>query len=173
MPAKAFPGFILFPQMMNVWDSLAVEDVIRIVQLHCEKYNIDKNRVYIQGLSIGGYGTYEAIKRAPWLFAAALPMSAVSDAANIFLHGQQDKVAHIPIWTFQGAVDKKPTVAFTQNIVDKFKAAGASIRLTVYANTGHRTWDNAYKEPDFFTWIRGKNKSDIHAYAGLTEIDAS
>lgn len=171
MPAKAFPGFVLMPQMLNVWDSLSVEDVIRVVLLHVEKYKINPDRVYIHGLSIGGYATYEAIKRAPWLFAAALPMSAVTEAGNIFKHNQQDKVAHIPLWTFQGGQDTDPTPAFTQTTVNKFKAAGASIQHTVYPELAHRVWSRAYGEANFFSWILAKRKNNIHALHGVTEIN--
>ncbi|HET7180315.1 MAG TPA: prolyl oligopeptidase family serine peptidase, partial [Chryseosolibacter sp.] len=173
MPSTAFPGFVLMPQMLNVWDSLVVEDVIRIVRLHCEKYNIDPNRIYIHGLSIGGYATYEAIKRAPWLFAAALPMSAVTEAANIFRNGLQDKVAHIPLWIFQGAGDTRPSPAQTESLIAKFKSAGALIRYTKYANVGHRTWEKAYYEPDFFSWMLGNSKTNLHVRSGITAIDAS
>jgi hypothetical protein len=161
----------LMPQMLNVWDSLTVEDMIRVVLLHIEKYKINPDRVYIHGLSIGGYATYEAIKRAPWLFAAALPMSAVTEAGNIFKHNQQNKVAHIPLWTFQGGLDDDPSPAFTQATVDKFKAAGASIKLTVYPDLGHRVWGRAYQDADFFTWILSKKKNQIHALHGVTQID--
>jgi hypothetical protein len=173
MPANAFPGFVLMPQMLNVWDSLTVEDMIRVVLLHVEKYKINPDRVYIHGLSIGGYATYEAIKRAPWLFAAALPMSAVTEAGNIFKHNQQDKVVHIPIWTFQGGLDKKPSPEFTQAIVNKFKAAGASIQQTVYPDLSHRVWARAYQEPNFFSWILSKRKNNIHALYGITQINSN
>jgi hypothetical protein len=171
MPAKAFPGFVLMPQMLNVWDSLSVEDMIRVVLLHVAKYKINPDRVYIHGLSIGGYATYEAIKRAPWLFAAALPMSAVSEAGNIFEHNQQDKVAHLPLWTFQGGLDEDPTPEFTQTTVNKFKAAGASIQHTVYPDLAHRVWGRAYGEPNFFSWILSKRKNNIHALHGVTQIN--
>jgi hypothetical protein len=171
MPAKAFPGFVLMPQMLNVWDSLSVEDMIRVVLLHVEKYKINPDRVYIHGLSIGGYATYEAIKRAPWLFAAALPMSAVTEAGNIFKHNQQDKVVHIPLWTFQGGLDKDPTPEFTQATVNKFKAAGASIQYTVYPDLAHRVWGRAYAEQNFFSWILAKRKNNIHALHGITQIN--
>jgi hypothetical protein len=173
MPARAFPGFVLMPQMLNVWDSLTVEDMIKVVLLHVEKYKINPDRVYIHGLSIGGYATYEAIKRAPWLFAAALPMSAVTEAGNIFVHNQQDKVVHIPLWTFQGGLDQDPSPAFTQNTVNKFKAAGASIQYTVYPDLEHRVWGRAYQETSFFSWILGKRKNSIHALHGVTQINTS
>jgi hypothetical protein len=171
MPQRAFPGFVLIPQMLNDWDSLAVEDMIRQVRLHCKKYNIDQNRIYIHGLSIGGYATYEAIKRAPWLFAAALPMSAVTEAANIFKHNLQGEVAHIPLWIFQGAVDKRPSRDFTKALMKKFRSAGAVMRYSVYPGTDHIVWDTAYNEPEFFSWMLGKSKADIHVWGGVPQID--
>jgi hypothetical protein len=170
LASRAFSGFVLIPQMLNIWDSLNVEDMIKLVRLHCEKYKIDQNRIYIHGLSIGGYATYEAIKRAPWLFAAALPMSAVREAGNIFKHNQQNKVVHLPLWIFQGATDKEPSPTFTQSIVTKFKNAGAVVRYTVYASTGHNVWNKAYGEPEFFSWMKSKNKANLHPFKGITTI---
>jgi predicted esterase len=170
LAARAFQGFVLMPQMMNVWDSLNVQDVIRIVRLHCEKYKIDPNRIYIHGLSIGGYAVYEAIKRAPWLFAAALPMSAVTEAANIFKHNQQGKVAHLPLWIFQGGTDTNPTPSLTESTIAKFVNAGATPRYTKYASYGHAIWNKAYAETDFFSWMKSKNKANLHAYKGITTI---
>lgn len=171
MPERAFPGFVLMPQMFNDWDSLWVEKVLRMVQLHVEKYNIDPNRIYIHGLSIGGYATYEAIKRAPWLFAAALPMSAVSEAANIFEHNQQNRVSHIPLWVFQGGKDTEPTVGWTKGVLQKFRDAGSSVRYTEYPGIGHNVWGWAYAETDFFSWMLQRNKADIHARFQVTEIN--
>jgi hypothetical protein len=144
--------------------------MIRTVRLLQEKYKIDPNRIYIHGLSIGGYAVYQAIKRAPWMFAAALPMSAVTEAAYIFKHNQQNKVAHMPLWIFQGGTDTNPTPAMTQNVINKFKSAGATPRYTVYSSTGHIVWNKAYAEADFFSWIKSKNKANLHPYKGITTI---
>lgn len=170
LPARAFQGFVLIPQMFNVWDSLNVQDVIRLVRLHCQQYKIDQNRIYIHGLSIGGYATYEAIKRAPWLFAAALPMSAVREAGNIFKHNQQNKVVHLPLWVFQGGKDIDPSLSFTNNVVAKFRNAGAVVRYSVYSDLGHNIWNRAYGEAEFFSWMKSKNKSDIHLHRGVSMI---
>jgi hypothetical protein len=170
LPAKAFSGFVLMAQMMNDWTPENVQDLIRIVRLHCEKYKIDPNRIYIHGLSVGGYAVYEAIKRAPWLFACALPMSAVRDAANIFGDNQQGKVVHVPIWAFQGGTDTDPTPAATESIMNKFRTAGGTPRYTLYSSSGHNTWLKAYGEPDFFPWMKAKNKANLHAYKGITAI---
>lgn len=168
---RAFPGFVLMPQMFNDWDSLNVEKAIKIVLLHIKEYNIDPNRVYIHGLSIGGYATYEAIKRAPWLFAAALPMSAVREAGNIFRHNQQHRVTHIPLWVFQGGRDSDPTVAWTAGVLNKLRHAGSIVRYSEYSDLGHNVWNRAYNEPDFFSWMLSHNKANVHALHGKTVID--
>ena len=172
MPARAFPGFVLVPQMFNIWDSLQVQDMIRMVRLVAEKYKIDQDRIYVQGLSIGGYAVYEALKRGSWLFAAGLPMSAVWDA-NIFKQNQQGRVAHIPVWTFQGGKDTYPTPAYTNTLVNNLKKAGAVVRVTTYATLGHVVWNSAYGTADYFSWMLKQSKSNIHAHSGNTVIDKS
>lgn len=172
MPERAFPGFVLSAQMINIWDSLQVQDVIRIARLVAEKYNIDEDRIYVQGLSIGGYSVYESMKRAPWLFAAALPMSAVWDA-NMFTQNQQGKVTHIPMWVFQGETDPRPTPEFTENIIQQYRDAGGIVRYTKYSKVGHVIWNYAYNTSDYFSWILKQSKASLHAFSGNTVIDKS
>jgi hypothetical protein len=169
LAAKAFPGFVLVPQMFNVWDSLNVQDVVRLVQLIAQKYNIDENRIYVNGLSIGGYAVYECLKRASWLFAAAQPMSAISDA-SIRKYNQTAKVAPVPIWVFQGGSDTAPSPTYTGKLVSDFNNAGAVMRYTVYSGVGHTCWYKAFAEPDFYSWMLSKNKSNIQVYKGNTVI---
>lgn len=163
---KAFPGFVLFPQSLNGWGPhTTVEDAIRILRLIIKKYNIDESRVYIHGLSNGGGGVYQALKRAPWLFAAALPMSAVNDG-SIINQGMVAEVAKLPLWVFQGGQDINPTPSRTYNYIRNFRSAGASVRYYLYENLGHGTWNTAYREPDFFSWILEKRKYNPHVYYG-------
>ncbi len=167
MPAKAFPGFVLFPQNLNGWSSTPVQDAIRLVRLIVKKYNINPDRIYIHGLSNGGMGTYEAIKRAPWLFAAALPMSAINEGGSL---ATVSSIAHIPLWIFQGGLDTGPTPKKTEDYVRQFRNAGADVRYTLYSHLGHGVWNTAYREPDFFRWILSKSKRNIHAFAASPTI---
>jgi hypothetical protein len=169
LSARAFPGFVLFPQNLNGWSGGTVQDAIRLIRLVAKKYNIDEDKIYIHGLSNGGYGVYETLKRAPWLFAAALPMSAVSDA-GITTKNITSSIAHIPLWIFQGGKDTNPTPAKTASYVKKFREAGAVVKHTVYPHLGHGTWNTAYNEPDFFKWILSQNKSNLHKFAGSATI---
>jgi hypothetical protein len=166
---RAFPGFVLFAQNLNGWDTNAIHDYIRLVRLALKKYNIDPDRVYIHGLSNGGAGVYDAIKRAPWLFAAALPMSAINDAS---IHSKflAPTVAHIPVWTFQGGQDTNPLPSKTELTVKKFREAGMDIKYTLYPNLGHGVWNTAYDEPDFFSWMLNKNKSKLHVFYNIPKV---
>ena len=166
---RAFPGFVLFPQNLNGWDNLSSQDAIRILRLVIKKYNINEDRVYIEGISNGGKGMYECLKRAPWLFATAIGMSPINDGF-INAQGMASKVAHIPLWIFQGGLDITPYPGTTRRYIQQFRSAGASVRYTFYPQLGHSTWNKAYSEPDFFSWMLGKSKSDIHSFESSTAI---
>ncbi|HRF35126.1 MAG TPA: fibronectin type III domain-containing protein, partial [Cyclobacteriaceae bacterium] len=171
LPARSFPGFVLFPQNMNTWSTTRLEDskVILIVRLLMKKYNIDPNRIYVHGLSDGGAGAYRLTRSAPWLITSVLPMSAVNNAQitdfQLFPY-----IRTIPIWTFQGGVDGNPSPGLTTSFISQYQNQGMSVRYTLYPNLGHGTWNAAYAEPDFFTWMLSKNKSDIFVRYGKTEI---
>jgi chitodextrinase len=170
LSAKAFPGIVLFPQSLNGWSQPAkVEEAIKLLRLIIKKYNVDPNRVYIHGLSNGGWGVNQALKRAPWLFASALTMSAVSDA-EIPQHNQLPEVAKLPLWIFQGGQDTNPTPSKTFNWVKKLRDAGAVVRYYLYPSLGHGTWNTAYKEPDFFSWILSQRKYNPHVTYGTPVI---
>jgi hypothetical protein len=169
MPGRAFPGFVLFPQNLNGWSAATCQDVIRLIRLVSKQYNVDPDRIYIHGLSNGGSASYEIIKRAPWLFAAALPMSAPSDA-SIGAQGMTSRIAHIPMWIFQGGTDTAPTPAKTEGYVKRWKDNGMSVRYTKYMNLGHGVWNTAYAEPDFFQFILAQNKSRVQVFADATAI---
>jgi hypothetical protein len=169
---RMFPGFVLVPQMFNVWDSLNVQDVARLVQLIAQKYNIDENRIYVHGLSIGGYAVYESLKRAHWLFAAAQPMSAVKDA-SIRKYKQESKIVSIPLWVYQGGTDTAPSVSYTNKLVNDLKNAGAVVRYSVYDGVGHTCWYKAFAEPEFYSWALKQSKTNISVSKGITVISGT
>ncbi|HET9487321.1 MAG TPA: PA14 domain-containing protein [Chryseosolibacter sp.] len=169
LPSRSFPGFVLFAQNLNGWDGFSVQDAIRLVRLLVKKYNIDPNRIYVHGLSNGGVATYDIIKRAPWLFAAALPMSAPSES-GIIAKGLRPSVSHIPLWIFQGGLDDAPLPSRTLGYIRSFRDAGAIVRYTEYSNLGHGVWNTAYAEPEFFSWMLDKDKANIHLFAGVSTI---
>lgn len=168
----AFPGFVLFPQNLNGWSNSAVQDAIRIVRLLVKKYNIDEDRIYINGLSNGAHGVFEALKRAPWMFSSAIVMSAVDDGfiTNV---NMESTIAHIPVWFFQGELDQQPTPAKTRGYIRKFRDAGVFVRYTEYEGVGHTTWNKAYNEPDFFSWMLGRTSSMVQPFGGSATLCSS
>lgn len=169
LPSKAFPGFVVFPQNLNGWDQSSSQDVIRLIRLLSKKYNIDENRIYINGISHGGHGVYEVLKRAPWMFAAAVMFSAADDA-SVISQKMTGEIARIPIWLFQGALDANPTQSKTEGYIKAFRKAGANVRYKLYPQLGHGTWNKAFDEPDFFSWMLGQNRTNIHVFAGNASI---
>ena len=161
MPSRAFPGFVLFPQVTSgAWESGDnLTRVIRIIRLLCKKYNIDQDRIYIHGLSQGGRATHETMEKAPWLFAAGLTMSPVPWNPSTATYA---RFQHIPLWLFQGGKDTEPSPDESELFMRNFRQAGGNVRYTLYPHLGHGTWNDAWATPDFFTWLLSKRKSNIH-----------
>lgn len=175
LPTRGFPGFVVVPQSddgtyYNYGNFQAIVDLL------VAQYNIDPDRIYIHGLSNGGQGTWNIVRNRPELFAAALPMSATIPASDPIFTSEVAKAVPIPTWIFQGGTDGNPTVNNTNQIVDKLRAAGASVRYKIYPTVGHGTWGYAYAEPDFFSWMLKQNKRNITILYGdstLCPTDAS
>jgi len=115
--------------------------------------NIDANRIYLIGLSMGGFGTWEFTARKPNLFAAAVPMAGYSDPSQI------ENIKHIPYWIFHGEKDKWNPVAGSRNMYSLLKDQKADVRYTEYKNTGHGdAFKKAFKDPELLPWLFSKVK---------------
>jgi chitodextrinase len=168
--ARDFPGFVLFPQNLNGWNGGEIDNVVRVIHNVLNKYNINRNRVVVHGLSNGAQHVVTLLKTDPALFAGVLLMSP--SASNTKVRNSEE-IAHIPMWVFQGGKDNNPTVSQTNSLVRFFEEMGGSARYYIYDNLGHGTWNAAYGEPDFFSWIRERDNSEIHVYYGDSTICAS
>lgn len=118
-----------------------------------EKYTPDDTRLYVGGLSMGGMGTFEIARRLPDNFVAAF---AICGGANTATAPQLKNTAW---WIFHGMKDD---VVDPQNSIDMAKAlkdAGAEVKLTLYPDANHNSWDDAFKEPEFFSWLFKHQKS--------------
>jgi predicted peptidase len=118
-----------------------------------KQYSIDPKRLYITGLSMGGYGTWDAIVRWPDMFAAAVPICGGGDETTA------DVIAKLPIWVFHGDKDGAVKVERSRNMVEALKKAGGSPKYTEYPGVGHNSWEPASKEPELLPWLfRQKRK---------------
>ncbi len=170
--SRDFPGFVLFPQSLNGWDTQGERiHLVRTIHNLMNQHNIDRNKVVVHGLSNGAEKLLTMVSLDPATFSGVLLMSPSN--ANAQINPDKVELAHIPIWVFQGGKDRNPTVNMTQIFARKFEELGGSVRYTLYDNLGHGTWNKAYSETDFFSWIREKDKSDIHVFFGDSTICAS
>jgi len=129
--------------------------VIRFMDQFVEKTQVNNQRVYISGLSMGGMGTFEMLHRRPEMFAAATPICGNGNAGLSNLYATK-----VSLWIFHGSDDKivKPEYSFkmTRAIIQ----SGGSPKFTLYENVGHDSWNNAFNESDFLKWIYSKSKTE-------------
>ena len=109
---------------------------------------IDKSRVYIGGLSMGGFGTYELLWRKPQTFAAAFPICGAMNPARV-----NDIRKNLPLWIFHGDKDPIIYVSNSRLIFNLAKKTNPQARYTEYPGVGHDSWRNAFKEPELFPWL--------------------
>ena len=116
-------------------------------------YPIDTNRIYITGLSMGGFGTWDAIARYPNEFAAAIPICGGGDEHTASI------IKDIPIWAFHGSADNVVFTDRSRNMIKAIKAAGGKPLYTEYKGVGHGSWVKAYKEPNLLKWLFAQSKA--------------
>ncbi|MBN2780677.1 MAG: prolyl oligopeptidase family serine peptidase, partial [Candidatus Marinimicrobia bacterium] len=114
---------------------------------------VDPRRLYVTGLSMGGYGTWDLISRMPEMFAAAAPVCGGGDEK------QASRLTELPVWVFHGADDTTVPPQRSRNMVDAIRAAGGKkIRYTEYPGVGHGSWKPAYADPKLMKWMFRQRK---------------
>lgn len=173
----SFPAVVVFPQcsaksfwaavdakydsstQKRTWNfptdgepSMAMRLLLQLIPQLQRDYKLDKNRLYVGGLSMGGMGTFELVRRLPKTFAAAWPICGGANPAIAKTISQPEW------WIFHGLADPTVPVELSKNMADALAAAGATVRLKLYPGVGHNSWDNAFAEPDLMAWLFSKHK---------------
>ncbi|NNE26140.1 MAG: prolyl oligopeptidase family serine peptidase [Saprospiraceae bacterium] len=146
---RQFQCIIFAPQCPNDvwWDVDRLNSTLDEV---LAKNNIDQTRIYLTGLSMGGYGTWAWAIENPNKFAAIAPICGGGDPDKAEL------IAHIPTWVFHGAQDDVVPVEKSKEMVSALKAAGATPRFSVYAEADHDSWTQTYDSDSFYGWLFGQ-----------------
>lgn len=108
---------------------------------------IDSRRIYVMGLSMGGYGTWDLVCRQPSRFAAAVPICGGADEA------QAPRIAKVPVWAFHGDKDTVVKPERSRRMIEALKTAGAMPKYTEYPGVGHNSWSPAINEPGLLEWL--------------------
>ncbi|MEI8374077.1 MAG: prolyl oligopeptidase family serine peptidase [Planctomycetota bacterium] len=143
---KQFPLIVVSPQCPNGqnWEPFKLSLLIDEIT---EKYKVDQDRIYVTGLSMGGYGTWALAAHSPNRFAAIVPICGGGDPSRA------KKIAHIPTWVFHGGKDTVVPFANSQKMVDTLEKNGGNVKFTIYPEAGHDSWTEAYDTPELYEWL--------------------
>lgn len=127
------------------------DELYALVQEVISNYSIDENRIYLSGLSRGGFGTWEFAVSYPDLFAAIAPVCARGISGI-------ERVKDIPIWIFHGELDPGVPVQDSKWLYQELIAVNADVRITIYPDLGHDIWDRVYHDEIFWEWLMRQKK---------------
>lgn len=159
----------VFPQVerREFWINDAAKYAMSALEAAEKEFHTDPSRVYLTGLSMGGYGTWTLASENPGKFAAIAPVCGGVRAPWDRKPPEGDpykttaeKVKDLPIWIFHGGFDRTVPVSESQKMNEALKAAGATnVKYTEYEGVGHNSWDKAYGEDEFWKWLLAQSLS--------------
>jgi predicted peptidase len=136
-PSHSMPSMPSTPMKLTL---LLLQDVLA-------KLPVDASRIYVTGISMGGYGTWDIIQRKPGLFAAAMPICGGGDSSLA------PNLKQIPIWAFHGDADNAVPVSRSRDMVSALKACGGNVQYREYPKAGHDVWTRTYSDKAVLTWF--------------------
>lgn len=158
-----FPFIVIAPQCPEGqrWDS---ESLNRLLDHVIDKYSVDTNRVYLTGLSMGGYGTWSLGVSYPQRFAAIAPICGGGQVIDVVLAGYGkpfNPVTYLPVWAFHGAKDPVVPVEESERMLAAMKRINAvDAKLTVYPGVEHNSWTQTYNNPKLYEWLLSHSLKD-------------
>ena len=145
---KGFDFIVVSPQCPNdLWWPEQTDVLINLLDEIEKKYRVDTDRVYLTGLSMGGYGTWTLAAREPKRFAAIAPICGGGERYAGY------RLKNIPVWAFHGAKDNVVPVEKSKEMVEAVRKAGGDARMTVYPDADHDSWTQTYNNPELYEWF--------------------
>ncbi|NMA20608.1 MAG: prolyl oligopeptidase family serine peptidase [Lentisphaerae bacterium] len=166
---RKYPCFVLAPQCASdeqwvdrpwsfpncvqpLYPSRNLVSAMQLLDQTIRDYPVDPGRIYIMGLSMGGYGTWDAITRFPERFAAAIPICGGGDISKAA------KLTNLPIWAFHGGADDAVPVKLSRDMCNAIQQQGGNCRYTEFPGTGHNSWTPATEQPELLPWLFAQKK---------------
>lgn len=172
-----FPAIVVMPQCRRgTWwgDPRMEAQVFRALDEAMREFHGDPDRIYLTGLSLGGYGTWAFGYKHSDRFAALVPVCGgirthrriqppewhpASDSSSDPYAKTAQGIGPTPVWAFHGAQDATVPVSESQKLVQALKEAGGNVRYTEYPGVGHNSWDRAYSEEELIPWLLSQRRS--------------
>lgn len=142
---------IIMPQCPeNTFWAAHVESIVRFIERAIKEFGADPDRVYLTGMSMGGFGTWYTAMERPDLFAAIAPVCGGGMAWNA-------EVLKMPVWTFHGTCDDRVSFSQSVEMTEAIKTCGGDVKFTILEGVGHNAWDYAYNG-DLMNWLLSKKR---------------
>jgi predicted peptidase len=156
---REFPFILVSPQCPEgeTWNS---EVLLALLDDVIARHKVDTRRVYLTGLSMGGYGSWALLAKAPERFAAVAPICGGGNTIDVLL-GARDKtrgaaLKALPVWAFHGAKDTVVPLSESERMTGVFKRMGnQGVKLTVYPEAQHDSWTETYNNQELYDWFLG------------------
>jgi predicted peptidase len=166
---KRYPAFVIAPQCAEgkkwvevPWDAKShtapadpgptMKLVYSMLEALRKEFSVDDSRLYVMGLSMGGYGTWDMLQRRPDMFAAGVPICGGGDPAYA------DKLKSIPIWAFHGDADPAVAVSRSRDMIQAIREAGGRPVYTEYEGVGHDSWTRTFDNQLMWDWLFAQHK---------------
>ncbi len=149
---QEFPFIVVSPQcpLDRGWEPI---ELVALLDDIARRYKVDEDRIYVTGLSMGGYGTWELASYSPHKLAAIAPICGGGET-----HWTK-RFPHLPIWAFHGAKDTPESLVRMQSMIDAHKKNGGDPKLTIYPEAGHNAWAETYDNLEFYEWLLAQKRS--------------
>lgn len=143
---KSFPFIVVSPQCPagQWWEPFELAALLDEIE---SQYKVDKKRIYVTGLSMGGFGTWALTAYQPNRFAAIAPICGGGEPFMTRLY------SHVPTWAFHGDKDEVVPLERSESMVQGLKRAGGNVKFTVYEGVGHDSWTEPYADEGFYQWL--------------------
>lgn len=143
------PVAILAPQCPadSWWDTVTLYNLIKEIQ---KKYKIDASRIYLTGLSLGGWGTLKLAMEHPELFAAVVPVCAPTD---MIMYANINQYKDLNMKIFHGGMDDVVLPENALNFYQRLHPVNPSAELVIFPNDNHNSWDSTYSDPNLYEWM--------------------
>ena len=141
------------------WWSDHIDALDALLNEMTSAYAVDLDRIYLTGLSMGGYGAWHLAVTYPGRFAAVVPICG----GGPWPYGFPERVCVLkdtPVWAFHGAKDDVVPLRESEVLVQALKGCGGEVRFTVYPDAAHDSWTQTYDDPELYAWLLAHKRSD-------------
>ncbi|MBP7558546.1 MAG: dienelactone hydrolase family protein [Chitinophagaceae bacterium] len=146
---RRFPFIVVSPQATNGWQTFQLIGLLKELK---QRLRVNPDKVYLTGLSMGGYGTWDLATEYPNEFAAIAPVCGGGDTSKAWV------LRHVPVWCFHGALDNVVPPMLSEQMVAAVKKYNPAVKFTLYPDANHDSWTATYNNDSFYTWLLAQTK---------------